>query len=166
MRSVDPQARWLEEFLGKAAVWTTVFLGLLIVFLPLLPGWQAIKNLGEAGFVRVLVGFLFFYIAAMIKERYRLKSRFMDLMEAFDAFNSALYGKNFKVTREAVTYLVTSLASSNPAVREKAHALLVRMTGQEMGPDYEAWKDWWDKNRLTFTPVRSESGEARERSES
>ncbi len=165
MKSVSPQARWLEETLGKVAVWSTVFLGLLIIFLPFLPGWEAIRRLGEAGFVRVLVGFLFFYVAAMIRERYRLKSRFMDLMEAFDAFNAALYGKNFKVTREAVTYLVTSLASSNPSVREKAHALLVRMTGQNLGPDYEAWKKWWDKNRLTFTPVQSESGEARERSE-
>ena len=162
MKEIKPEARLIEEALGKFSSWVVAIIGLIVIFFPLLPGWEALKKLGENHFLRVIEGFLLLYVAAMIRERYNLKSRFMDLMEAFDTFNATLYGKDFKVTRETITYLVTSLASKNPAVKEKAHALLVRITGKNMEPDYEKWKKWWDKARWSFVQTGPEDSEAKE----
>ena len=165
MKGLGPEARMLEEALGRLSAWIVGIVGLVVIFFPLLPGWKALQRIGENHFLRVIEGFLLLYVAAMIKERYHLKSRFMDLMEAFDTFNATLYGKDFKVTRETITYLVTSLASKNPSVKEKAHALLVRITGEDMEPDYEKWKKWWDKARWSLTQSGEDDSEAKEGSE-
>ena len=129
--------------------------GFLVILLPLLPLWGAIKGVGGEGrgdvhFLRVVVGFLLLYVAAMIRERQRLKSGLMDLVDSFDSFNAALYGKNYKVTRETVTYLITSLGSSSVSVRERALGILVKLTGQDLGSDREAWRKWWERNKHAF----------------
>jgi len=152
MNRLTPQARVLEDALGRISALLAAAMGLFVVFLPWLPGWGVVQRVGETHFLRFLCGCLLLYAAVTIRERQRLKSRFMDLMESFDSFNSALYGREKKVTPEAVTLLVTSLASRKPELRAKAHELLKRLTGQDLGPDHEAWKRWWDRNRASFVP--------------
>ena len=143
MGRTRPEIRLLEEALNRFTFWVVVLAGLYVVFLPLCPGWESIREVGETHFLRVLVGFLLLYVAVIMRDRARVKSNFADLLEAFDNFNATLYGRSRKVTPEAITYLVTSLASKRPEVREKAHSLLVKITGQELGPEQEAWKRWW-----------------------
>lgn len=52
--------------------------------------------------------------------------------------------------REAVDILLQGLASKDPAVREKVHHHLRRLTGQDLPPDPEAWRAWWAVSRETF----------------
>jgi hypothetical protein len=52
--------------------------------------------------------------------------------------------------RAAVDVLVRALSSSDAAVREKAHRNLVRLTGQDLPPDVERWRAWWERAREEF----------------
>jgi hypothetical protein len=55
-----------------------------------------------------------------------------------------------EVKREAIDILVRSMRSANPGVRETASAQLRNLTGQDLGPDPEAWEAWWARNRDGF----------------
>lgn len=55
-----------------------------------------------------------------------------------------------KVMREAVEILIASLKSPESHVRETAARELRKMTGQELGADFDLWNHWWNANRGSF----------------
>jgi len=55
-----------------------------------------------------------------------------------------------EVVREAVEILIHSLRSGEERVRETATRELRKLTGQEFGPDHEAWVLWWAANKERF----------------
>jgi hypothetical protein len=52
--------------------------------------------------------------------------------------------------RAAVDVLIRALGSDDPGVREKAHRNLVRLTGESLPADAEAWRSWWATAREGF----------------
>ncbi len=96
------------------------------------------------------LGMLFLYVGALVQERERLGAAFRELVESFEAFNQTIYGRNYKVRRNAVEILVSSLRSGDANVRGKVHEQLVRLTGQGLPPDSAAWERWWAENRATY----------------
>ena len=53
--------------------------------------------------------------------------------------------------RAAIDLLVRALSSEDASVRAKAHRNLVRITGQDLPPDADAWRRWWEGARDGFT---------------
>jgi hypothetical protein len=52
--------------------------------------------------------------------------------------------------RAAVDALLAALRVGEPETRAKAHRHLVRITGQDLPPDPEAWDRWWATHREGF----------------
>ena len=97
------------------------------------------------------VGILFLYVGALIQERQRLHRKVGELVEAFETFNQTIYGKGYKTQRAAVDMLIQSLDSENSTVVQKVHGQLVRLTGQSLPAEADAWKAWWAENKATWT---------------
>ena len=97
------------------------------------------------------VGILFLYVGALIQERQRLQRKVAELVEAFETFNQTIYGKGYKTQRAAVDMLIQSLSSENAKVVQKVHAQLVRLTGQDLPAESEAWTAWWAENKATWS---------------
>jgi hypothetical protein len=121
--------------------------GVLTLVLPWLPGLSA----WEPVIVRGLVAFLCFYLAAVIHERRRMGRMFRELLAAFETFNAAVHGKDHGTRRRAIDYLIEGMASDATGVKERAHAQLVRLTGVDLGDAAPVWRDWWQRERNTFT---------------
>lgn len=128
-------------------------IGLLLVVLSvvgLIAGQDALPGFVPHLF-QLCVGVLFLYIGALVQERQRLSYGFRELVDSFEAFNQTIYGKDYKVQRQAVEILVATLRSDDPSVREKVHAQLVRITGQQLPSEPEPWEQWWAQNKATFS---------------
>lgn len=108
------------------------------------------ESLGGDTLLRVLIAFLFFFCASFVRSIHALRLQTQELEESVDAANSALYGKNWKAERNAVEILLGCLEGPNEELRSKARENLRLLTGQNYGPDLEAWKKWWSENRMTF----------------
>jgi hypothetical protein len=54
----------------------------------------------------------------------------------------------------AVEPLIDSLDDEDSDIQRKAEEVLEKITGQDLGPDQEKWKKWWDKNKDEFSKVR------------
>ena len=121
--------------------------GLLTLALPWLPGLAA----WEPTIVRGLLAFVCFYLAALIHERRRMGRMFRELLQAFETFNAAVHGPDHATRRRAVDYLVAALASDATGVKERARAQLCRLTGMDLGDDAQLWRDWWQRERNSFS---------------
>jgi hypothetical protein len=49
--------------------------------------------------------------------------------------------------------LIALLADSSPDVRETAVGALSILTGERLGSDAAAWREWWGKNRQKYVVV-------------
>jgi hypothetical protein len=96
----------------------------------------------RAGLVAISFGVIFL---VQELERLRAQTRALTLMTA-----GALGGAVPRDDKAAVDVLVLALGSEDPAVREKAHRNLVRLTGEELPADPEAWRSWWAVARDGF----------------
>lgn len=61
--------------------------------------------------------------------------------------------------RESVDILIKALGANDADTRQKAHAHLRRLTGQDLPPDAERWRAWWSKARDTFEPPGTETAD-------
>jgi hypothetical protein len=100
----------------------------------------------------IVVAFLCLHVGALVHEQRRMEARFLELLRGFDEFTSTLFGADFEVKKEAVTYLIRALDSASLEIRTKAHRQLEQWTGQTLEPDAEVWRHWWEANRATFEP--------------
>lgn len=62
--------------------------------------------------------------------------------------------------RAAIDVLVAAVGSGSPERRATAHKHLLRLTGQRLPPDPEAWAAWWKDARPTFKAGGAGEGEA------
>ena len=114
---------------------------------------------GMFGFQRLVataLGFLFLYTAWASRGVAHLRERLLDLAEEM---LKIFYGPDFRREREAVDILIRAMASDKESVRRSTREHLVRLTGQDLGEDQDAWARWWESNRSTFRapPPRGET---------
>jgi hypothetical protein len=95
----------------------------------------------RAGIVALAFSTIFLLLEV---ERLRVQVRTITVIAA-----SALGGvpRDDKV---AIDVLIRALSSEDAGVRDKAHKNLVRLTGQDLPPDAEAWQSWWETAREGF----------------
>jgi hypothetical protein len=123
-----------------------VLIGLYVLAAPILPGWSYFEREGAA-LIRVLVGFLFLFVASLVIDKNRARRRHTEVLEGM---NMLLYGKNYKRDREAIRILLGSLSSEKEDVRNTAWVNLKRLTGQDFALDPEVWQSWWAANEKHF----------------
>ena len=120
-----------------------VFAGWLLVVPSTLPG--------SPDFVRMGLAATLLVIAILVGEVAKLQTQFEMLMRALRAATGKAGGAAAQGTeREAVGILIRALESREPATREKAHRNLVRLTGQDLPPEREAWEAWWKEHKKTW----------------
>jgi hypothetical protein len=100
-------------------------------------------TLARAGIVALSFGLI---LVALEVERLKAEVRALTVLAA-----GALGVQFPRDDRAAVDVLVRALSSDDPAVREKAHRNLLRLTGQDLPLDAEAWRSWWATARDGFT---------------
>lgn len=126
-----------------------VVAGLALVAAALVPGFMRWLD-DQFGITRLLtiaVGVLCCFSAYLSRELFRLRARFLDLMEEV---LKIFYGPNFRRDREAVDILVRAMSSPQSDVRKTAREHLVRLTGADHGSDAAAWESWWTETRATY----------------
>jgi hypothetical protein len=111
--------------------------GVLVLVGPALPWWEHYGSL----LLRLVLAFLCFYMAIVIFERRRMQQDVKEVLGAFYAFNAK--GRDDQTKRRAVGYMLDALSSSNPSAAHSALTQLQRLTGQDLGADPEAWRQWW-----------------------
>ena len=125
-----------------------ILIGLYVILGLSFLGWAYFRREHlEWAVLRVLIGFLFLFVAGLIIEKNRIRRR---IDEVYEALNMLLYGKNFRRDREAVAILLKGLESSDEAVREKSWENLKRLTGQQFACDAEVWRSWWAASEKRF----------------
>lgn len=165
---------WKEKFAPlfpkqrkRSILWAIIFaLGMTFLIAPWLPGWEVFHDkLGIENFLRILVCFLFLLCASFMRSIHGLRSEVQELTEAVDTANCALYGKNWKAERDAVTLLIGLLSNPKEDLKIKAAENLKVLTGEDFGMDSERWDLWWKTHRANFrrTP---KTGEDKERKKS
>ncbi|MEW6741967.1 MAG: hypothetical protein AB1486_04330 [Planctomycetota bacterium] len=155
----DPIARALERLEGipsseaarpsRVAPVALVVVGLMLVVIGLvspLRDWVG-GGFGTDRLLLLAVGFQFFYIAVLLQEKDRLRTRFKELL---DQILRAFYGKNYQRERQAIDILIQAVEGLDDAVCTSAISHLRRLTGKDFGRDAEAWREWWSKSRSTF----------------
>lgn len=124
---------------------TPLFLYSLAVlfFISLFPPVDSVfESEGWAKLSRFCICVLFVYVAVLIQERQRLSATFREVLAAFQSFHRGK-APDPQVEHEAVSILISSLQGADEELKQKVHAQLVRLTGQDLPPEHEAWDRWW-----------------------
>jgi len=126
--------------------------GLYFLLVPvLLPGplgWKiVVEKFGETRIFAFAIGFLFLYMAVVVREKHKLRAVTLDTLEAL---NIVLYGPDYRKHRYAVDLLIRALRADDAGARGKALRSLRELTGQDFGTDAAAWESWWGENRSRF----------------
>ena len=127
-------------------------LGLLAMVLlePMAPAWLT-DTLGEDVVLKFVVAFLVLYVLLLWGEALRLQGLLTGLLEAFRAFDreraggGAAAGKgagNPQARREAAKLLIAAMGSDDPDIVKTSHHNLVKLAGQDLGEDLDAWRQW------------------------
>lgn len=62
-----------------------------------------------------------------------------------------ILGQN--ANKQSIELAIPLLKDQSQIIRDKAHRVLRRLTGQDIPPDQlEKWEEWWAANKATFTP--------------
>ena len=115
-----------------------VFAGWLLVVPSTLPG--------SPDFVRMGLAATLLVIAILVGEVAKLQTQFEMLLKALRAAGASVAAEAASPQRDdeaAVGILIRALGSREETTRSKAHANLVRLTGQDLPLDREAWEAWW-----------------------
>jgi hypothetical protein len=119
-----------------------VFAGWIALVPDTLPGAPMLLRMGLAATLLV--------IAILVGEVAKLQTQFEMLLKALRAAGASVAAEAAAPQRDdeaAIAILIRALGSREEATREKAHANLLRITGQELPLDREAWQAWWDAQR-------------------
>lgn len=133
---VETRLIWI--FLVRLAF--LVFAGWIIAVPDTLPGAHPI--------VRIGLGATFLVIAIVVGEVAKLQTQFEMLLKALRAAGAQMRAEAPpRDDNAAITILIRALGSKEESTREKAHANLVRLTGQDLPPEREAWEAWWKEHQ-------------------
>ena len=127
-------------------------LGLLAMVLlePMAPAWLT-DTLGEDVVLKFVVAFLVLYVLLLWGEALRLQGLLTGLLEAFRSFDrersggGAAGGKgagNPQARLEAAKLLIAAMGSDDPDIVKTSHHNLVKLAGQDLGEDLDAWRQW------------------------
>ncbi|MCK5943752.1 MAG: hypothetical protein KAI24_17340 [Planctomycetes bacterium] len=153
---MNPNAARAESLFRQ---FTPLFLlGLLVMVLlePVLPYGDWLRHhLGEDVFLKTAVVFLILYTLLLWGESLRLHGLLTGLLEAFKTFDRDRAGEaagaaspkgkgsnNPKARLEAAKLLVAAMRSTDPEIVATSHHNLVRLVGQDLGADPDAWQRW------------------------
>ena len=112
-----------------------VFAGWLLVVPSTLPG--------SPDFVRMGLAATLLVIAILVGEVAKLQTQFEMLLKALRAAGASVAAEAASPQRDdeaAIGILIRALGSREETTRSKAHTNLVRITGQDLPPDREAWE--------------------------
>ncbi|PIE22863.1 MAG: hypothetical protein CSA62_10470 [Planctomycetota bacterium] len=128
-------------------------LGAMSIVLPIARGFLPAEHrslLPGSWLTELLLGLLFFYVAALIYERQRLNKSFQELLSSFDEFLRGVYGDDYRQRMQAISVLIRALASEDAKIREKSHESLKRLTGKDFPAEHLPWHEWWRDNKMSF----------------
>lgn len=140
----------MDRILRRATQVVLLLLAAAAFCEPWLPG-RVRELAGPGGITRWIAGILCIYVLLLIAERERMGRDFKQVLQAFRDFhagsaNSGQAGGSGSPTpsqkQEALEILVSALESQDVSVREKAHAHLQRITGQNLPADAASWRSW------------------------
>ena len=57
-----------------------------------------------------------------------------------------------KIGKPAVEPLIAALKDKDSGVRKDAAEALTKITGKDFGRDQAQWRDWWERNKASFSP--------------
>ncbi|MFK7742869.1 MAG: hypothetical protein AB8H80_21335 [Planctomycetota bacterium] len=137
---------------------TPLFL-LVLLLAVLLEPWLpyidwAKATFGEQIVLKTAVVFLIAYVLLLWGESLRLHGLLTGVLEAFKTFRqdggqggggaSRKASNNPKARIEAARLLIAAMRSGDASIRETSHHNLVRLVGQDLGTDADAWQKWLD----------------------
>lgn len=137
------ETRLILSFVVRLAF--LAFAGWVAVVPETLPGAHMIVRIGLAA--------TFLVLAILVGEVAKLQAQFEMLLKALRAAgasvaaDAAQAGSPQRDDDAAIGILIRALGSREESTRTKAHTNLVRITGQELPLEREAWETWW-KERL------------------
>jgi len=145
-------SRERDRFYEKLSVVTLTVAGFYFLFVPtVFPGalgWTALTSqFGEGRILAFAVGFQFFYIATLTRDKYRLRRVTLETLEALNQF---VFGSDYRRQRQMVEVLIRGLGTKDASARRKAAEALAKMTGEDFGEDREAWARWWSVHKSRF----------------
>ena len=115
-----------------------VFAGWVAVVPSTLPGSHDVVRMGLAA--------TFLVVAILVGEVAKLQTQFEMLLKALRAAGASVAVEAATPERDddaAIGILIRALGSREETTRAKAHANLVRISGQDLPLDREAWEAWW-----------------------
>ena len=134
-------------------IWTLLLRVGFLVF----AGWLALVPStlpGAPDAVRMGLAATLLLIAILVGEVAKLQTQFEMLLKALRAAGASVAADAASPKRDdeaAVGILIRALGSREETTRSKAHANLVRITGQDLPPDREAWEAWWKARQAAAT---------------
>ena len=54
--------------------------------------------------------------------------------------------------KRAVEPLIAALKDKDSDVRRRVASALTKITGKDFGEDQAQWRDWWERNKASFSP--------------
>ena len=127
-------------------------LGLLVMVLlePMAPPWLT-DTLGDDVVLKFVVVFLILYVLLLWGEALRLHGLLTGLLEAFRSFDRERAGGGVasgkgashpQARLQAAKLLIAAMGSDDPDIVETSHHNLVKLAGQDLGKDLDAWRQW------------------------
>ena len=134
-------------------IWTLLLRVGFLVF----AGWLALVPStlpGAPDAVRMGLAATLLLIAILVGEVAKLQTQFEMLLKALRAAGASVAADAASPKRDdeaAVGILIRALGSREETTRSKAHANLVRITGQDLPAERETWEAWWKARQAAAT---------------
>jgi hypothetical protein len=110
---------------------------------------------GEQIVLKAALALTIGYVLLLWGETLRLHGLLTGVLEAFRAFERERRGeggsdkptgaRNPKARLEAARLLIAAMRSDDASIRETSHHNLVRLVGEDLGSDADAWQRWLDR---------------------
>ncbi|MCB9877086.1 MAG: hypothetical protein H6835_05735 [Planctomycetes bacterium] len=115
---------------------------------------------GEQIVLKAALALTIGYVLLLWGETLRLHGLLTGVLEAFRAFERERRGegggggggsdkstgaRNPKARIEAARLLIAAMRSGDASIRETSHHNLIRLVGQDLGVDPDAWQSWLDE---------------------
>lgn len=134
------ETRLILAFVLRLAL--IAFAGYLVVVPDALPGSPYLVRVGFA--ITLIV------LAVLVGEVPKLQTQFDMLLNALRKAGAQVgtdAGPPPRDDKAAIAILIRALGSREESTRTKAHRNLVRLTGQDLPLDREAWERWWKEHQ-------------------
>ena len=102
------------------------------------------ESIGLTRLLFLVLGFALFYLAFLLRDLAGVRQRNLVIMETL---LEATRGGLARNDPAAIDILVGALRGRTERSRAAALRELLRLTGEDLGSDPEAWEHWWQENR-------------------